>query len=255
MIHPRYIFASVTSSLELVKAMQRIVKYALPSLLLIVIVAIAGTLASTPASAQSSSGQFNPQTQFSVGTKLSISSIYGLETAPLPFSYGGGFRNSGQYGGQNGNYGGQYGNYGSHSQFPSNQQWNLTYLRNIPTANSSVTITAEVTNDTQDGGILWTVQSGTITYNGTTLTVSSGIGGIGKLNRLLMAGNATEPNGNTLRWNLEGLATLYGGTVIVALTGSVGTIGQNPTSTTYTQTYQNFAVRRQVSLTYIATIS
>lgn len=161
-------------------------------------------------------------------------------TSPAPFSNGAG-RNNGQYG--NGN------------QFPANQAWNLTYLRNIPTANSSVTINAQVTNDTQDGGVMWVVQGGSITYNGTTLTVTNGEGGIGKLNRVLMAGNATDSNGNTLRWNLEGLATLYTGTVIISLTGSVGTANQNPTPTTPTQPYQSSTLRREVSLTYIATMS
>jgi hypothetical protein len=220
--------------------MERIVKYVLPAVLFI-IVAVAGTLAPMPASAQSSSGQFNPQTQFAVGTKLQISSIYGLETSPPPFSYGAGFRNNGQNGNRN--------------QIPANQEWNLTYLRNTPTANSSVTINAQITNDTQDGGVLWVVQGGSITYNGTTLTVTSGEGGIGKLNRVLMAGNATDSNGNTLRWNLEGLATLYSGTVIISLTGSVGAANQNPTPAAPSQPYQSSTLRREVSLTYIATIS
>ena len=221
--------------------MERIVKYVLPAVLFIIIVAVAGTLAPLPASAQSSSGQFNPQTQFAVGTKLQISSIYGLETSPPPFSYGAGFRNNGQNGNRN--------------QFPANQEWNLTYLRNTPTANSSVTINAQVTNDTQDGGVLWVVQGGSITYNGTTLTVTSGEGGIGKLNRVLMAGNATDSNGNTLRWSLEGLATLYSGTVIISLTGSVGAANQNSTPAAPSQPYQSSTLRREVSLTYIATIS
>jgi hypothetical protein len=230
-----------------VKTMQRIVKYALPPVLLIIIVAVAGTLAPMPASAQSSSGQFNPQSQFAVGTKLQISSIYGLETPP-PFSTLNGLN----YGNHTWRNNGQNGN---HNQIPANQDWNLTYLRNIPTANSSITINAQVTNDTQDGGILWIVQSGSIAYNGTTLTVTSGNGGIGRLNRVLMVGNATDSTGNTLRWSLEGLATLYNGTVIISLTGSAAPLNQNQTPAAPTQPNQDLALRRGVSLTYIATIS
>ena len=222
-------------------------KYALPTVLLIMLVVI-GTLGTVPASAQSSSGQFNPQTQFPVNTKLQITSVYGLETTPLFSNLNGAGSNFGnRNNGQNGN----------HTQTPRNvnQQWNLTYLRNIPTANSSITIDAQVTNDTQDGGILWIVQAGSIAYNGTTLRVADGKGGIGKLNRILMIGNATDSNGNTLRWTLEGLATLYGGTTIVSLTGSVAPLNQNTTQAAPMQPNQDLTLPRGVSLTYIATIS
>jgi hypothetical protein len=206
-----------------------------------------------PASAQSSSGQFNPQTQFQIGTKLQITSMYGLETAATPFTgFGGAGWNYGNHGWGNN---GQYGNhtYTSRNSL-ANQEWNLTYLRNTPTANSSIAINVQVTNDTLDGGILWIVQGGSVAYNGTTLTVTSGIGGIGKLNRVLMVGNATDSSGNTFRWNLEGLATLYSGTVIVSLTGTVVQLNQNTTSTMPTAPYQGLRPVR-LSLTYIATIS
>jgi len=221
--------------------MVQIKKYALVSVLLMAVM-VAG-IAAAPALAQSSSGQFNPQTQFAVGAKLQVTSIYGLETSPPPVPY--------QYGG--GRYYGQGGNHTRAGMV--NQQWNLSYLRNIPTANSSVLISAQVTNDTQDGGVEWTVQSGTISYNGTTLTVTSGIGGVGKLNRVLMVGNATDPSGNTYRWNLEGLATLYSGTVIVSLTGNVAELNQNTTTVAPTQPYRGFTLTRTLSLTYLATIS
>jgi len=222
-------------------------KYALLPVLLSLLI-VTGTLGAMPASAQNSSGQFNPQTQFPVNTKLQLTSIYGLEASPLfsnPNGAGSGFRNRNN--GQNGN----------RTQAPRNmnQQWNLTYLRNIPTANSSITIDAQVTNDTQDGGILWIVQAGSIAYNGTTLKVVDGRGGIGKLDRILMIGNATDSNGNTLRWILEGLATLYGGTAIISLTGSVVQVSQNTTSAALIQPNQDLTLSRGVSLTYIATIS
>ena len=207
-----------------------------------------------PASAQSSSGQFNPQTQFQIGTKLQITSVYGLESASPPFTgFGGAGWNYGNHGWGNS---GQHGNhtYTSRSGL-ANQEWNLTYLRNTPTANSSIAINVQVINDTVDGGILWMVQGGSVAYNGTTLTVTGGIGGIGKLNRVLMVGNATDSSGNMFRWNLEGLATLYSGTVMVSLTGTVVQVNQNTTSTMPTAPYQGLMQVRGLSLTYIATIS
>jgi hypothetical protein len=59
----------------------QLTKYVLIPVVLILVV-IAGAIAVMPASAQGSSGQFNPQTQFAVGAKLQITSIYGLETIP-----------------------------------------------------------------------------------------------------------------------------------------------------------------------------
>ena len=222
--------------------MRQIMKYALPPVLLIVM-ALTGTLAPMLASAQSSSEQFNPQTQFAVGTKLQITSIYGLEAAlnGAGVNYG------------NHTWHGQNGNHNQTSRNgPVNQEYNLTYLRNIPTANSSIAINIQITNDTQDGGVLWTVQGGSIAYNGTILHVTNGKGGIGKLNRVLMVGNATDSNGNTLRWNLEGLVTIYNGTTIVSLTGSVAALNQN--TMTPAQPTRDLTQPR-VSLTYIATIS
>jgi hypothetical protein len=39
------------------------------------------------------------------------------------------------------------------------------------------------------------------------------------MDRLMMSGNATDPNGNTVKWNLQGLAAIYNDTVIVSLNG------------------------------------
>lgn len=233
-------------------ATQRSVKYVLAPVVMI-LVAVAGFLALMPASAQSSSGQFNPQTQFAIGTKLQITSIYGLETATPPFtSFGGAEWNNGNHA-----WGGN-GQYGNHTQTPRsgqvNQEWNLTYLQSAPTTNSSITIKVEVTNDTEDAGILWIAQSGSIDYNGTTLTVTSGVGGIGKLDRVVMVGNATGPNGNTLRWSLQGLATIYSGTVIASLTDTIIQMNQSTTPAWPARPNQGLALLRGVSLTYIAII-
>ena len=225
--------------------MRPVIKYLLPSVLLVTVV-LAGVLTSTPASAQSSSGQFNPQTQLAVGAKLQITSIYGLESIlPSGLNFGNRLsRGNGQYG---------FHNQTSRNGF-MNQQWNLTYLQNTPTANSSIVINVQVTNDTQDGGVIWTVQGGSIAYNGTTLDVNSGKGGIGRLNRVLTVGNATDSEGNTVRWSLEGIATIYNGTMIASLTGNVAALNQNTTPAIPTQPIQNLTAPRIV-LTYIATIT
>jgi len=225
--------------------MRPVIKYILPPVLLI-IVAFAGIFSSTPASAQTSSGQFNPQTQLTVGAKLQITSIYGLESIlPAGLNFGNRLsRGNGQYG---------FRNQTSRNGI-MNQQWNLTYLQNTPTANSSIIIKIQVTNDTQDGGVIWSVQGGSIAYNGTTLEVNSGKGGIGRLNRVLMVGNATDSEGNTVRWSLEGVATLYNGAMIASLTGNVSVLNQNATPVVPTQAIQSSTVPRMV-LTYIATIT
>jgi hypothetical protein len=222
-------------------------KYFLAPVLLF-LVAVAGALVTMPAAAQNTPGQFNPQTQFAVGSKLQITSIYGLETAPMPYSLFNGGNPGWRHGGQN-RTSNQIGGNGLVSQ-----QWNLTYLRNTPTANSSMVLSVQVTNDTQDGGIIWVVESGSIVYNGTALTVTSGKGGIGKLGRVLTIGNATDSSGNTFRWSLEGLATLYGGSAIVALNGNVSQLNQNTATESPSRYNQGLSSVRLVTLSYIATI-
>jgi len=229
--------------------MQMQKKYVLAPILLCVVASVALTLAGMPAAAQNASGEFNPQTQFAVGSNLQITSIYGLETAPLSLPV---YNNGGFNGNPAWRNGGQ--NRTSRNGLVA-QQWNLTYLRNTPTANSSMAITVLVTNDTQDGGIIWNVQEGSIAYNGTILTVTGGTGGIGKLGRILTIGNATDSSGNTFRWSLEGLATLYGGSVIVAMNGSVSQLNQSTATEGPTRPYQGLMPVRLVSLTYIATIT
>jgi len=103
--------------------------------------------------------------------------------------------------------------------------------------------------------MLWIVQGGSIDYNGTTLTVTNGVGEIGKLDRVIMVGNATGANGNTLRWSLQGLATVYGGAIIVSLTGTITQANQNTTSEYPAGPNQGFTPLRRVTLTYIAELS
>lgn len=246
--HATYLVLRRTVSFGQVKQVQEATNYVLVPVMLM-LVTFAGAIAVMPrvmpVSAQGSSGQLNAQTQFAVGSTLQITSIYGLETTPSPLT---------TLNGRSFNYG----NYGNHNQTApnalANQQWNLTSLRNSPTANSSITINVQVTNDTQDGGILWTVQGGSIAYNGTTLTVTSGRGGIGELNRVLTIGNATDTDGNTYRWILDGPSTLYGGTTITSLTGSVTELNQS-TMTAPTGPSQGYTEPPVVTLSYIAIVS
>jgi hypothetical protein len=111
-----------------------------------------------------------------------------------------------------------------------------------------------VTNDTANGGIIWTITSGSINENGTTLTITSGKGGIGKLDRIEMGGNLTDSNGHTYRWVLGGFAAMYNGTVIASLNG---VSGYNPNPATPTTQQPSHANKRPrgVSLSFIATVT
>jgi hypothetical protein len=63
----------------------------------------------------------------------------------------------------------------------------------------------------------------------------------------MMFGNATDPNGNTVNWNLQGLAAIYNDTVIISLVG--GTFSEVNTATSPREGFGG------VNLTYIATMS
>ncbi len=248
---------------------------------ILLLLALGGLLATAPlASAQSTNGSFNPQTQFPVGSTVTITSVNGLGGGGMPFFGSGmmgamrgnwtkGQNNQGNWTnhtwGQNGNQShtwGQNGNQSSHT-WGQNGNWNQAGPRNWnqtrpPSFNASLTLTAQVTNDTANGGILWTIQSGSIIENGTTLTITSGKGGIGKLDRILMGGNVTAPNGNTYRWGLAGLAAMYNGTVIASLNGgSSYNPNQAATQTTTQQSSTGHHHRgpRGVRLSFIATVT
>ena len=125
-----------------------------------------------------------------------------------------------------------------------------------PSFNATLTLTAQVTNDTANGGIMWTIQSGSIIENGTTLTITNGQGGIGKLDRILMGGNVTDSNGHTYRWMLQGLATMYDGTVIASLDGGC-TYNPNPLMSTSSQQAPGTVTQRLwgVRLSFITTLT
>src|SRR5208337_3292444 len=256
--------------------MQKMTKSTTTGILLLL--ALAGLLATTPlASAQSTNGSFNPQTQFPIGSTVTVTSVYGLGGGRMPFF------NSGMMGGMKGNWTngnqnhtwGQNGNqshawgqnnqgnwtngnqshsWGQNGNWSQTRNWNQT---RPPSFNASLTLTAQVTNDTANGGIMWTIQSGSIVENGTTLTITSGKGGIGKLDRILMGGNVTDSSGHTYRWALEGIAAMYKGTVIASLNGVTG-YNPNPMAqitTTQQPSTGHHRGPRGVRLSFIATVT
>jgi hypothetical protein len=204
-------------------------------------VTVAGLVATTPlVPAQSVSGSFNPQTQFQVGSTLVIASIYGVATVPPAIQTTTPIPTQGNHTFWHFNQ--------TRGQRPSNpRNWNQTLGQLQPTTyNASITIDAQVTGDASNG-VQWSVQGGSIVFNGTTYTITSGNGTMSSMNRLMMYGNATDPNGNTVNWNLQGLAAIYNGTVIVSL--NVGTFSEMNTSRSPREGFGG------VNLTYIATMS
>jgi len=242
---------------------------------ILLLLALAGLLATAPlASAQSTNGPFNPQTQFPVGSTVTITSVYGLGGGGMPFfsprmmgtkgNWTKGQNNQGNWTshtwGQNGNQSRTWSQNGNWNGTRT-QNWNNWNQTRPPSFNASLTLTAKVTNDTANGGILWAVQNGTIIENGTTLTITSGRGGIGKQDRILMGGNVTDSKGNTYWWVLGGLAAMYNGTVIASLNGFSGynpnptTMTQSSTTTTQQPSTWHHRGPRGVRLSFIATVT
>jgi hypothetical protein len=136
---------------------------------------------------------------------------------------------------------------GQRPSFGDHRNWNQTASKLQPTTyNASITIDAQVTSDAGNG-VQWTVQGGSIIFNGSMYTITSGNGTISGMDRLMMFGNATDPNGNTVRWDLQGLAAIYNATVIVSLDG--GTLSEMNTATSPREGFGG------VNLTYIATMT
>ncbi len=57
--------------------------------------------------------------------------------------------------------------------------------------------------------------------NGTTFTITSGIGEMDNAGGLTAHGNATAPSGEVYKWSIHGFAAINGGTVTVALMGDI----------------------------------
>jgi hypothetical protein len=210
---------------------------------IVVALTVAGLVARTPlVPAQSVSGSFNPQTQFPVGSSVVITSIYGIATVPPAIQTTSPIPTQGNH---------TFWHYNqTHGQRPSNgnpRNWNQTLGQLQPTTyNASITIDAQVTSEAGNS-VQWTVQGGSILFNETMYTITSGNGTMTGMDRLMMYGNATDPNGNTVNWNLQGLAAMYNDTVIVSLNG--GTFSEMNASRSPRIGFGG------VNLTYIATMS
>ena len=154
------------------------------------VVTVMGIIASTGVvSAQSAAGSFNPQTQFQVGSKLIIGSVYGV-ASPRP-----------------------QGGYGeSHS-------WNQSQ-QNLPTYTASVTINLQVTGQDSDGGIQFIVQGGVMVIDGSTIAITGGSGQMSSMDRIFIQGAATSIQSQSINWRINGLAAILNGELICELNGN-----------------------------------
>jgi hypothetical protein len=190
--------------------------HTLTAVLLMFLSAVAGATARTAqASTKSLLASFDPQTRFPVGSSLTIRSVYGIATAnPMHSNQPPDNRTLGSqttqatFRPQN--------QTGDRPPFPRNE----TTQQSSQAYSTSLTISAQITGNENDS-IQWTIQGGTIVINGTTYNISTGKGEMSKFDCLITNGTATGANGQTYVWHMEGLATLYGDTVIGELTGTV----------------------------------
>jgi len=160
------------------------------ALLMIVLTGIAASAARV--AAQNAAGPFNPQTQFQVGSRLTIRSVYGIATLRL--------RN------QTGT-----------SQRP---HWNQT-VQNLPTYNASITIDAQLTGDAGNGGVQFTIQGGVIVIDTSTIAITGGTGEVSNIDRIMMGGAAASADGQSFNWHMNGLAAVVNGALISEITGNV----------------------------------
>jgi hypothetical protein len=182
--------------------------------LIVVVIALVGiTLSTSVVSAQSASGSFDPQAQFPTGSKITIRSVYGIAT-PRPQ---GGFQGGSGY----------------------THNWNQS--QNSPSYNASIIIDLQITSETSNGGLQFTVQGGVMVVNGSTIGISSGSGQISSSDRIFMEGTATSTDSQSINWHMNGLAAILNDAVVAELSGNTPiTVNGAPTN---------------VIATYIATIS
>ena len=143
-------------------------------------------------------GQYNPQTQFPVGTQFTFTSFNGVA--------------------------GQITGYNSTTGKPI-----------ITGYDASAVITVQVDRLTSNGGIHWNVLSGSFTINGQTYTITGGDGRIGPFDRATsgMDGTATGPNGATYHWHLAGPTGIYNGNIVIGSLNGRLAIVQNGAITAY----------------------
>ena len=203
-----------------------------------IVCAIVGlaTMNTTLASVGNPLASFDPQTQFPVSSSVTIQSVYGIATANPPHGnppLGAGPPGAGQPPDNR--------TLGSQTTFlPQNQTGvngerpplpgNMTTMQNPKAYSASLTITAQITGNENDG-VQWTIKGGTVVINGTTYDIAAGQGEMNDIDRLIMNGTATDANGRTVGWRMDGLVALYGGTVIGELTGVVTTSASNDKTT------------------------
>jgi hypothetical protein len=171
-------------------------------IILIILVAITN---STLVLAQSASGSFNPQIQFSQDSRLMIRSVYGIAAS----------RPQGGYG-------------QSHS-------WNQSQ-QNLPTYNASVTLDIQVSGEMSGGGIQVTIQGGVIVVDASTIPIIGGAGQISGIDRITMEGTGASTSGQSVNWRMNGLAALVNGSLIAELTGDLP-LSENGATTNVFVTY------------------
>jgi hypothetical protein len=204
--------------------MSKIEKYFRLSMVLVIAmsIVIGFSATTTQVSAQSISASFNPQTQFQTGSTLTIQSVYGMATV-MPS------RNQTR---------GNQPHVNPHANSNRLQIGNQRPQENLQMYSASITVNVQVADDTSNGGVQLAVQGGTIVINGVTFTIANGNGEISNLDRLMINGNATSVNGQTFKWNMQGLAAVYNGTVIGYLNGNASiSLGSDITPTDVNVTY------------------
>ncbi len=166
---------------------------------LIAVMIVAGAVLSQPnAFAVSSSGSFNPQTQFPIGSTITFTSLNGAAavrdnaTRPKFIQYASSFTITAQV-----------------KNFTRDGGVGWKVLGGTFTIN----------------GQLYTVTNGDGHMNSFD-EIASG-----------MDGSATGPDGSTYNWRLSGLATLYNGIVLVGFRGGIGTIESNHAVLRYNLAY------------------
>jgi hypothetical protein len=180
--------------------MQRSREFFLPGIFLVIV--LLGVASSTViVSAQSATGSFNPQTQFHVGSMI-FRSVYGVATVRVRNQTGA-------------------------SQPP---RWNQAQ-QNLPTYNASITIDVQITGDTGNGGMQFTVQGGVMVISTSTIAITGGNGEVSGIDRIFMEGTATSADGQSFNWHMDGLAALFNGALISELTGNASVnLGGVPTN-------------------------
>ena len=201
--------------------MQNTAKYSLAGILLVITI-VGLSLSTSLASAQNASSSFNPQAKFLVGSSFSITSVYGIAIVPNNQS-----------------------NVGHH---PQPHQGIQAAQQDSAVSNAAITVNGQVVNQTRNGGVQWTIKSGTIVIKQNTLTITDGKGEIDSLDRVVMDCTTTDSTGHTVKWQLTGLAANYNGTLIAELNG-------NSSNEPNHSAAHGLNVFDDVNLTYIATIS